>query len=114
MKKSILSPLCSAIIIPGLGQILNQNRKKGLTILAVVFILLIGSVVKLTTMILSLVETQDIVPSDSLVIMEKLRRDDFSVFWILLMVFGIVWLYSIVDAFLEGRKIDGRRRQDLK
>ena len=38
MKKSIISPLCSALIIPGLGQVINNNIKKGLIILGIVFV----------------------------------------------------------------------------
>ena len=34
MKKAVIASLCSAFIIPGLGQILNNNIKKGLVILA--------------------------------------------------------------------------------
>ena len=42
MKKYILSPLCSAFIVPGLGQILNGHMKKGVIILSIVFILIVA------------------------------------------------------------------------
>jgi hypothetical protein len=33
MQKAIMSPLCSGLVIPGLGQIINQDLKKGIIIL---------------------------------------------------------------------------------
>jgi ABC-type uncharacterized transport system fused permease/ATPase subunit len=109
MKRSILSPLCSALIIPGLGQVINHHYKKGLIILAIVFILFIAGTVKLAVMINSLIGGLGIDRLDSEVIMQRLQAEDISGLTFLLIAFGIVWLYSVLDAFLEGRKMDKRR-----
>jgi len=108
MKRYILSPLCSAFIIPGLGQVINKDIKKGLVILAVVFLLFIAGSVKLALMIYSLSGGQVIDKLDSEVILVRLQEQDLSVLWFLIIAFGIVWLYSVLDAFLEGRK-EGRK-----
>jgi len=106
MKKYILSPLCSALITPGLGQIINHHLKKGLIVMAIVFLLFIAGTVKLILIISSLLRGQAIDRLDSIVIMERLQGEDFSTIWVLLILFGIVWLYSVLDAFREGKKID--------
>jgi len=112
MKRYILSPLCSALIIPGLGQVLNHHYKKGLIILTIVFILFIAGTVKLAMMINSLLGGLGIDRLDSEVILQRIQAEDISGLTFLLIAFGIVWLYSVLDAFLEGRKIDNRREED--
>ena len=114
MKRYILSSLCSAFIITGLGQVINQDIKKGLIILAVVFLLFIAGSVKLALMIYSLLEGQVIDSIDSEVILERLQEQDLSVLWFLIIAFGIVWLYSVLDAFVEGRKIDHRKEEGIQ
>ena len=51
MKKATRSPLCSAFVIPGLGQIINQNVKKGVCLLLSVLILFVLGVIKLVQLI---------------------------------------------------------------
>ena len=106
MKRSILSPLCSAVIIPGLGQVLNHQIKKGLIILGIVFLLFIAGTVKLSLVISSLMEEVTIDRLDSTAVLENLHTGDLSVLYLLLTAFGIVWVYSVLDAFLQGRKIE--------
>jgi len=108
MKKYILSPLCSALIIPGLGQILNNNLKKGGCLLAIVFILFIAGTVKLVFMVKSILKGLDINKLDSRVIQERLQGEDISVLWVLLMIFSVVWIYSIFDAFWTGKKLESQ------
>ena len=109
MKKYILSPLCSAFIIPGLGQILNNQLKKGLIILAIVFTLFVAGTIKLALIIDSFLEGQVIDRFDYGIIIQRLQEVNFSVLWLLIVSFGIVWLYSVLDAFLVGRRIDKDR-----
>ena len=106
MKKSIISPLCSALIIPGLGQIINHNIKKGLFILGIVFFLFIAGTVKLAQIILYLINGQPAAELDTDVIIQRLKDMDLSIIYLLFIAFGIVWVSSIWDAFMVGRKID--------
>jgi hypothetical protein len=106
MKKAILSPLCSALVIPGLGQIINQHLKKGGCILFVVFILFVAGIVILSRLINAVQKPEMINPSHSPYITDTLREADFSAFWYLVVAFGLIWLYSVLDAFLTGRKLD--------
>ena len=112
MKKMFLSPLCSALVIPGLGQIMNQQLKKGVLILLGVLVLFIMGVVKLSLLISATLSEVDLRTMDSFAILEKLRDQNFSVLWALLVAFGLLWLYSVVDAFRVGRERDRAGRGD--
>ena len=74
MKKYILSPLCSALVIPGLGQIINHNLRKGVIILSIVFLLFLGGTVKLAFIIHALASHPKVTSSGSGDIMEKLQE----------------------------------------
>ena len=103
MKRSLLSPLCSAFIVPGLGQILNQNFKKGLIILAVVLGLFSGGTVKLAFILRSMMN-QPQTPS----------IDALSSLWYLIFPFVITWIYSVIDAFWTGRKLDKAMGEEIR
>jgi TM2 domain-containing membrane protein YozV len=57
MKKSIAAALCSGLVIPGLGQILNQQIRKGIILLGLVFLLFAAAAVKLAFLIASSTKT---------------------------------------------------------
>ena len=112
MKKAILSPLCSALVIPGLGQIINQHLKKGGCILFAVFILFVAGIVILSRLINTVLKAEMMNPSHSLHITDRLRASDLSAFWYLVVAFGLIWLYSVLDAYLTGRKLDQNGKGD--
>lgn len=106
MKKAVISPLCSALIIPGLGQVINQHFKKGGLILCVVFILFITAMVKLYQIVKTIFKDIEILKLDSTLIADRLRAEDLSTLWYVVMAFAILWLYSVLDAFWVGKKMD--------
>lgn len=106
MKKAILSPLCSAIIIPGLGQIINQHLIKGGCILFAVFILFVGGLFTLYHLLNDALRAEFVHSGHSPNIMNTLKAADFSALWYLLVAFALIWLYSVLDAYLTGRKLD--------
>ncbi len=112
MKKTILSPLCSAFIIPGIGQVINQHVKKGVVILSAVFVLFLAFVIRLYGIINALMKDGTINLDDPDAIMRKLRAEDPYVLCLLLMAFVILWTYSVLDAFLAGRKLDQLEKRD--
>ena len=97
MKKYILAPLCSAFIIPGLGQIINQDLKKGVLILCAVFLLFVIGTVKLVFIVKSMVSQSGIGTLTPPMIMERIDL------WVIIGPFVALWLYSVVDAFFKGR-----------
>jgi hypothetical protein len=106
MKKMILAPLCSAFVIPGLGQIVNQHLKKGVFILLSVLALFVIGVVKLVFVINATLSEVDLNHLDAQSIIQKLQVQHFTLIWGLVVAFGLLWLYSVVDAFLGGREMD--------
>ena len=106
MKKYIVSPLCSAFIVPGLGQIINQNLKKGLSILSIVFVLFVTGTIKLAFTIKSLFQGSETIRLNSTTLGERLQGEDFTLLWALAILFGVVWVYSVVDAFWSGKKME--------
>ncbi len=108
MKKYIVSPLCSALIVPGLGQIINRNLKKGLCILSIVFVLFVAGTIKLAFTIRSLFQGSEISQLNSATVGERLQGEDFTLLWVLLIFFGIVWLYSVIDAFWTAKEMESR------
>jgi len=112
MKKYILSPLCSALVVPGLGQIMNRNLKKGLIIMSVVFFLLVGTTIKLAFIIQSLVNQPELARFHLSDIMEKLKGEDLASFSYLIIAFAIIWIYSVLDAFWMGKRLGNKAGGD--
>ncbi len=106
MKKAVVSPLCSGLVIPGLGQIINQDLKKGIILLAAVFLLFMMGIIKLVRLINAVFRTGPVDLSDPETIMTKLRAEDLSILWYMAAAFVIIWVFSVLDAYLRGRKID--------
>jgi hypothetical protein len=104
VKKYILAPLCSAFIAPGLGQILNQELKKGILILCAVFLFFVIAGVRLVFIVKSMVSQSGIGPVTGPMVMERLDL------WVTMGPFIALWLYSVLDAFLKGRIRDKRNK----
>lgn len=107
-----MSPLCSGLVIPGLGQIINQELKKGILLLCIVFALFVAGIVKLLQVVHSVFRTGQGDLSDPQVLMARLGNEDFTVLWCLAIAFAIVWIFSVVDAYRGGRKMDLREAGD--
>ena len=106
MKKAIAAPLCSAFIIPGLGQVLNKDVKKGLLLLGGVFLLFIIGIIKMVQLVKAILKPGNLETLSPDEMMAIIRMEDPSLLWVILAVFAALWLYSVIDAFLKGRKID--------
>ena len=113
MKKSILAPLCSALVVPGLGQIINEQLKKGIFILSAVFILFLLTVIESYRIIRSILDKMQINPSNNEMMMDRLGSENLSVLFFLLAVFALLWIYSIVEAYLTAKKIDRLEKGDI-
>jgi hypothetical protein len=105
MKKYILSPLCSAVVVPGFGQVLNRKIKKGVIMMVLTFILFISATIKLTMLIISEIKNSDVDIINNLFEF-KLSGRNITGLWVLLALLVILWLYSIIDALIDGIKIE--------
>jgi hypothetical protein len=105
MKKYILSPLCSALVVPGFGQVLNHRIKKGVIMMVLTFILFISATIKLTLLILSEIKNEDVDAINNLLEF-KLSGQNLTGLGVLIALLAVLWLYSIVDALIDGIKIE--------
>lgn len=110
MKKYITAPIGSALIIPGFGQILNGNIKKGLILLGVVFILFIAGVIKLIQIITALLPELNPDEINSEEILARINAMDVTFINVLVYIFLGVWLYSIIDAVIVGIRVEKERK----
>ena len=101
MKAYVLPTLCSAFVVPGLGQVMNGQIKKGLIIMAFVFVTVVAVTLKLAFMVNTLFKQRELSPST---IQKFLGEQDYTILLSLVVVFAIIWVYSVIDAFLTGRK----------
>jgi hypothetical protein len=109
MKKAILSPLLSALIFPGAGQINNRQYLKGSTIIATVLIAGIIFFIKVCRDIMKIVPLggQDTMNAESInKLSAQILQQNEDIIKILALLFVILWIYGIVDAYVYGKKID--------
>ncbi len=106
MQKAIVSPLCSGLVIPGLGQIINQHLKKGIIILCAVFALFVAGFIRLFQIINSVFRSGHTDLSDPKALMARLGAEDMTMLWCLGVAFAAIWVYAVADAFVGGRKMD--------
>ncbi len=112
MQKAIMSPLCSGLVIPGLGQIINQDLKKGIVILCVVFALFVAGTVRLLQIVHSVFQSGHTDISDPQALMARLGAEDPTMLWLLGVVFAVVWVYGVVDAYVGGKRMDRHEAGD--
>ena len=107
MKKAALAALCSALVIPGLGQVMNGQNKKGLALLATVFLLLVAGMFKLIPFFRDVLTSPEPLP-------ETLAAHDYGFLWLLLVIFAVVWFYSVMDAYRCGSKQEAAVVEDSR
>ncbi len=109
MKKYITATIGSAVIVPGFGQVLNGQIKKGLILMASVFLLIIGGAAKLIQIFLPVINSGQINMEE---ILSGIDFMDILILRIILILLLAVWIYSIIDACINGIRIERERKQD--
>jgi TM2 domain-containing membrane protein YozV len=113
MEKYLISTFCSAFIVPGLGQIINGQIKKGLIHIGIIFVLLFALVFKLTKIIMAILPGLDPEKVNVEIIRGKIDYMDYYLLRLIAFAFIILWLYSIIDAFIVGLKFEKGKRKDI-
>jgi len=106
MKKYLLSTFCSAFVVPGLGQVINEQIKKGLLLLGLVFILLTAAGIKLALVVSRLATNMEADRISPRGLAAGMTEADLSLIWVLVLIFAVIWIYAIIDAFWVGVKIE--------
>lgn len=109
MKPTLLAPLLSAFILPGLGQIVNREVRKGALMIAAVSLLFMALLFKvlfdLDRAFQSLPEEpfQGQTPFFSF-LTEALAKQDHTGLLLLVFLLALVWVHSIWDAYRGAKK----------
>lgn len=109
MKKYIISPIGSALIVPGFGQVLNGQIKKGLILMGIVFVIVITGVIKLALIINNMLPELNPDQINRSEIIERINTIDLSILKLVIFTLFAIWIYSIIDAFIIGIKVEKER-----
>jgi len=112
MKKALLAPLCSALVIPGLGQVINEQIKKGVILLVAVFVFIIAFTYEMYQIVRGIISS-GVLDNDTATIMDKILSGNYTLLASLLAVFTLLWLYAVIDAFIGGIKADALEDGDI-
>ncbi len=113
MRKYLISPFCSAVIVPGLGQIINGQIKKGLVHMGLVFIIIIAFVIKVIKTLMPILLGLDPENINIEAILEKIDFIDYAVLRVISFAFLLLWVYSIIDSFIIGLKIENKKNKAI-
>jgi len=114
MKPTLLAPLLSAFILPGLGQIVNREVRKGALMIAAVSLLFMSLLFKVLFDLNRAFQSlpgepfQGQVPSFSF-ITEALAKQDHAGLLLLFFLLALVWVHSIWDAYRGAKKNESRK-----
>lgn len=105
--KNYLFPiLLSALVIPGAGQFYNKEKTKGLILIGLFVLVILGFMVSLSVSLAQMLPPGGVVSPDQLQILaEELMEDHgafITTFWYLIVA---IWGYSIIDAYLGARDL---------
>jgi hypothetical protein len=111
MKHAIVSPLLSALVLPGLGQVINRQIIKGLALMGGVTVIFLGLVVKVfldLSRVTGELMTSDLtMPADaSAKFWVLIRQQNLTMVYVLMGLGLVLWIYGIVDAIIVGGRID--------
>jgi TM2 domain-containing membrane protein YozV len=111
MKHAIVSPLLSALVLPGLGQVINRQIIKGLALMGGVTVIFLGLIVKvfldLSRVTGQLMTPELTMPADaSAKFWVLIRQQNLTMVYVLMGLGLVLWIYGIVDAIIAGRRID--------
>lgn len=112
MKKALLSALCSGLVIPGLGQVLNHDLKKGLALLVITLGLFVALLVDLYAILNFMIQNPHAYSFDPDGIISAFRDYHPSRLYAIVIAFLVVWIYAIVDASVYGTRLDREEKTD--
>ena len=111
MRRALLAFLLSALVFPGMGQLYNQDRRKGVFLVLAANALL-GVLLLLALVLISREYTAVYYPQPlTMEIFQNLLLDTVAnpLFWLPLGLFLALWGYAAVDA---GRRANVGRKEE--
>lgn len=109
MKRTLLAPLLSALVLPGLGQVINGELRKAGLLIATVSLLFLALFFKVLFDLNKVFTAHLGDPSGSSApslpqVAQTLSGGDKKVLFLLLGLFIGIWIYGIWDAYRGARR----------
>ncbi|MBI4775048.1 MAG: hypothetical protein HY788_12875 [Deltaproteobacteria bacterium] len=109
MKRRLISPLVSGLVLPGTGQVLNRQPIKGIALIAgttVLFLLILMKVLVDLNRVFQ--TTPDLSPDPQIIqkLASAMSEQDHTYLMVLVILLLCVWIFSIVDAYIHGKRLD--------
>jgi arabinogalactan oligomer/maltooligosaccharide transport system permease protein len=109
MKRAIASAFLSTIVFPGIGQIYNKQPIKGI-VLILLGILSLGFIIQaiIKSLLKTLPDPEKISLTPELIssLTEKVLNENQDLILYTFVIFGVIWIFGIIDAYRFGKKID--------
>ncbi|MGD9124424.1 MAG: hypothetical protein PVG60_04990 [Desulfarculaceae bacterium] len=109
MRRVLVAPLVSGLVMPGLGQLINRQPGKGAAlIMGVSLLFLITLGVAFYKVSRALVALGELAPGSDkwAALRTELINQGSGWLLVLFVIFAAIWLYAVIDAFRTGRKLD--------
>ncbi len=112
MSNALKGALLSGLVLPGLGQVVLRHYKRGLALMLVVLGSLTVMVIKAAQLALAVFEKMELEggATDIQAIAQAATRasvtSDSRLFNFCLLLIVACWLFSVVDAYVIGKKMD--------
>ncbi|MEW5913356.1 MAG: hypothetical protein AB1814_12420 [Thermodesulfobacteriota bacterium] len=108
MRRSVVAPLLSALVIPGLGQIVNRQVAKGALLVAASSLLfMVGLGVTFHQVSKAVLALEGQAPVDKWAALRaQLISQGTTWLWVLFALLAVLWLFAVVDAWRWGKRRD--------
>ncbi len=114
MKRKFVSPIASAILLPGTGQLLNRQPLKALALIGCVTVLFLAILFKFLSDLNKALQTLTAEGLDGPTYKDLTRimgEGDHTLLAVLILVFVGVWAFSVVDAYIYGKRLDVKENE---
>lgn len=105
-KDYLFPVLLSALVIPGAGQFYNKDKTKGLILLSLFVLVILGFMVSLSVSLAQMLPPGGVVAPEQLQGLAQELMDNHGTFirtfWYLVLA---IWGYSVIDAYLGARDL---------
>ena len=114
MKRAVISPLLSGLVIPGLGQLVNRQVGKGALLVAAASLLFMATLGftlhKITQAAIALDGYNG--PDKFGALRAQLLKEGTIWLWVLGGLMAALWIYAVYDAWQGGRARDAQAAKE--
>ncbi|MGD8561082.1 MAG: hypothetical protein PVG03_01035 [Desulfarculaceae bacterium] len=109
MRRALVAPLASGLVMPGLGQLINRQPGKGAALImgaSLLFLITLGLAFYKVSQ--ALIAMGELAPGGDkwAALRAELINQGSGWLLVLFVIFAAIWLYAVIDAFRTGRRLD--------